>query len=312
MSTQMIETAFKTTKSGQKVYADIVIPSTAKSDKPLPILIWWHGGGLLLGSHKEREVHLERAPEKHDLILISADYRLAPQVGLPDILEDTSDLVLWTQTDEFIKLCQGKADPSQIFLSGSSAGGWLAMLTGSGIGFHECGLKSLSSIKIRGVLGIYPISDLQHSFWKTKQRPASFSDRIIEQNELKYELDPSSQIHTFSNEQDKRSNFYTYMVQEALLSSLLLDRTNIDPQVFSVGPAYHSGAFHPPPTFLVHGTKDRYVPYQQSSDVYDAIRTKYGSEHVEFVIVKGGDHGFDEGEDQQMVEMYRFINKYRD
>jgi acetyl esterase/lipase len=46
-----IEKLFKTV-DGVEIGLDIYLPSTATSSKPVPVLLWWHGGGLLQGTRK--------------------------------------------------------------------------------------------------------------------------------------------------------------------------------------------------------------------------------------------------------------------
>lgn len=214
MSSQTIECAFKVTKDKQEVYADVIIPSTAStSQKPLPVLVWWHGGGLLQGTRKGTAPHLQRAPEKHNVIVVSADYRLAPQVRMPEILSDAGDVLRWIQSEEFLKITNNKADQNKVFVSGSSAGGWLALLTASGLGYQECGLQAPP--KPFGCIAIYPISDLKDSFWNTKQHPVTYFPRIIDgEKELGENLDPNSAILTSSALDAPRSVFYHYMIQE--------------------------------------------------------------------------------------------------
>lgn len=37
---------------GIDILADVVLPSGASADSPLPVVLWWHGGGLLQGTRK--------------------------------------------------------------------------------------------------------------------------------------------------------------------------------------------------------------------------------------------------------------------
>lgn len=214
MTSEIIEKAFKESKEGLSVYADIILPSNvSEHQKPLPVLVWWHGGGLLQGTRKGTAPHLQKAPEQHNIIVVSADYRLAPQVRLPEILSDVGDLLRWIDSDEFAKLTKNKADQKKVFVSGSSAGGWLALLAASGLGFKECGLNLPP--KPFGCIAIYPISDLLDPFWNTKQRPVTYFPRIIDgEKELGQALDPKSEVVTFSALDAPRSVFYHYMIQE--------------------------------------------------------------------------------------------------
>ncbi|KAE8203861.1 hypothetical protein CF327_g7750, partial [Tilletia walkeri] len=80
--------------------------------------------------------HLHAAPEKHGIAVVSADYRLAPQARMPSILSDISDALHFLQSPKFEPRTGEKLDTSRIALSGSSAGGWLALLAGTGYGFE--------------------------------------------------------------------------------------------------------------------------------------------------------------------------------
>ena len=44
------------TVNGLELKMDVTLPSTATADKPCPALLWWHGGGLLQGSRKSKQL----------------------------------------------------------------------------------------------------------------------------------------------------------------------------------------------------------------------------------------------------------------
>jgi acetyl esterase/lipase len=152
------------------------------------------------------------APEKHNLCLVSPDYRLAPQTRMPGILSDAKAAMDFLQTAEFRNATGGCADASRVVLSGSSAGGWLSLLSGTGIGFEACGLEIPRPV--RGIAALYPITDLQDSFWKTKQHPVSYMDRVIETSELIDFLDPNAPKTSSSPGDGLRAMMYHYMIQE--------------------------------------------------------------------------------------------------
>jgi hypothetical protein len=141
-----------------------------------------------------------------------------------------------------------------LVVSGSSAGGWLALMAGTGIGFAACGLRTPKTPT--AIAALYPISDLAHPFWSTKQHPVSYWPSVIPRNDLEQYgyLDPSSLKTTESALTGPRSVFYHYMVQEALLSDLLLGGTGISPDAFAIAPQLDTGAFAAPPTYMIHGT----------------------------------------------------------
>lgn len=158
------------------------------------------------------------APERHNICLISADYRLAPQTRMPGILADTSDALAFISSQKFVEATGKKVDSTRVVLSGSSAGGWIALLVGTGIGFEACGLKKPPPVK--GMAPIYPITDLQDRFWKEKQRPTvTYMDRLIEHEEVQEFLDENGEKISASRADGKRSMFYHYMVQEYVFSA---------------------------------------------------------------------------------------------
>lgn len=111
--------------------------------------------------------HLKAAPEKHDLCIVSADYRLAPQTRLPGIMADIKACIEYLRSPAFASETGDAVDQRKIVVSGGSAGGWLALLLGSGVGFEACGLTPPAHPL--GVCAIYPITDITDSFWTTPQ-----------------------------------------------------------------------------------------------------------------------------------------------
>ncbi|MFV0277065.1 MAG: alpha/beta hydrolase [Parahaliea sp.] len=89
---------------------------------PLPALIYIHGGGFVLGSLDSEHgtcVHLCRAL---GIVLVSVDYRLAPETPYPGPLDDCYAALAWTAA------LAGELgiDPQRLGIGGMSAGGCLA------------------------------------------------------------------------------------------------------------------------------------------------------------------------------------------
>ena len=92
---------------------DIARPEGATS---APVLVWFHGGGLTGG---RREVPRDLM---HDgLIVVGVEYRLSPQVATTEIIDDAAAAVAWTVRH----IAQFGGDPTQVFIAGHSAGGYL-------------------------------------------------------------------------------------------------------------------------------------------------------------------------------------------
>ncbi|KAJ7924932.1 Alpha/Beta hydrolase protein [Mycena leptocephala] len=253
----------------------------------VPVLVWWHGGGLLQGTRKGTSPHHLSAPAKHNICVVSADYRLAPQTRLPGILSDCKAAMDFVRSPAFANATGNRVDASKMILSGSSAGGWLSFLAGMGIGYAACGLEPPAPVS--GIAVLYPISDLNDPFWTTKQHPVSYMPRVV----------------AFSTLDSKRAVFYHYMVQEGILGSLLLDNTGIPGSAFSVAPAIKTGKFTVPPTYIIHGAIDDKVPCTQARDVVEAL--KEIKAYVQYEELPGVDHLFDKDPKCEMENMYAFV-----
>lgn len=84
-----------------------------------PVIVWFHGGGLTGG---EAGTPIEFLSENYTVA--SVEYRLFPQAGVREIIDDAAKAVAWIC--ENIESYGG--NPSQIFLAGHSAGGYLVSM----------------------------------------------------------------------------------------------------------------------------------------------------------------------------------------
>jgi acetyl esterase len=88
----------------------------------LPVIVWFHGGGWVLGNLDTHDNHCRQLSESVDAIVVSVDYRLAPEVKFPGALDDCVAAWTWV-TANARALC---GDPARIAVGGDSAGGNLA------------------------------------------------------------------------------------------------------------------------------------------------------------------------------------------
>ncbi len=102
----------------ERAVLDVYCP---KSDKLLPTIIWFHGGGLT-GGEKE----LPKQLINKEVCVVSPNYRLYPQIKAPVYIEDAAAATAWT----FKNIENYGGDSQLIFISGHSAGGYLASMVG--------------------------------------------------------------------------------------------------------------------------------------------------------------------------------------
>lgn len=94
-----------------------------QSETKRPVLIYVYGGNWNSGS-KELYGFFGRNFTKHDVVTVLPDYTLSPAANYDTMAQQISEAITWTQNN--IENYGG--DPSQIYLTGHSAGGHLVAL----------------------------------------------------------------------------------------------------------------------------------------------------------------------------------------
>jgi len=120
------------------------------SDQALPALIFFHGGGFFGGSVDCVENPCKALAEKAHAVVVSVDYRLAPEHPFPAGLYDCYDVVRWV----YLYGEQIGADSTFIGVSGDSAGGNLATV---------CAIMDRDEGIIKYQALIYPVVDVSKS-----------------------------------------------------------------------------------------------------------------------------------------------------
>lgn len=92
------------------------------SDAPLPVLLWYHGGGFVLGGLNSYDALCRKLAQLSDCIVVAVDYRLAPEHKFPAAVEDCFAALDWAA--EHADGLGG--DLRRIAVAGDSAGGNLA------------------------------------------------------------------------------------------------------------------------------------------------------------------------------------------
>lgn len=95
---------------------------TPKEEGPLPIFIYYHGGGWVLGDIEGDDATCRMMAELTESIVISVDYRLSPEYKFPIPVNDCYAALQWASDNA--ALING--DASNIVVGGTSAGGNMA------------------------------------------------------------------------------------------------------------------------------------------------------------------------------------------
>ncbi|MFC2164058.1 alpha/beta hydrolase [Acidobacteriota bacterium] len=88
----------------------------------LPVLMWFHGGGWVLGSLDGAELNCRKFASEAKCVVVSVDYRLAPETPFPGAIDDCYAATTWVV--ESAK--ELNIDSTRIAVGGDSAGGNLA------------------------------------------------------------------------------------------------------------------------------------------------------------------------------------------
>ncbi len=97
--------------------------------EPLPVLLFFHGGGFLFGTVYRQEALCQRYVKEAGCLVVSVEYRLAPKWRAPAPVEDAFAALCWVEREAQAL----GADAARIAAAGLSAGGTivaaLAMMT---------------------------------------------------------------------------------------------------------------------------------------------------------------------------------------
>ena len=148
-------------------------------------------------------------------------------------------------------------DTSRIALLGSSAGGYLAFLA-----------AIYANTKPDVVLGIYPITNPFGSFFASP-RPLPLGK--VERSVVAPFLDETGEVTSDPDPNSERSKMYQYVLQEALLPKLIGVQEGDERYVVAQALKKY-GRSDLPPTYIVHGDRDRWVDIEQPEEVVDALK----------------------------------------
>ncbi|HJM51305.1 MAG TPA: alpha/beta hydrolase [Alphaproteobacteria bacterium] len=145
---------------------------------PRPVLLWFHGGGFALGSVDSHDEPCRRMARAADAVVISVDYRLAPEDKFPAGLDDCRAAFAWAANNA----AEIGGDAARLAVGGDSAGGNFAAalaLACRDDGGPQPGFQLL----------VYPVVDaamtqksyelFAEGFFLTRERMAWFFDKYL-------------------------------------------------------------------------------------------------------------------------------------
>lgn len=110
------------TRDGAMIEARLYASEAPSDRDPMPVLLYMHGGGFVVGSLDSHQPLCRGLVEDSGAAVLSVGYRLAPEHKFPTAFEDSVDALAWIGTE-------GRAlglDARRVAVGGDSAGGTLA------------------------------------------------------------------------------------------------------------------------------------------------------------------------------------------
>jgi acetyl esterase/lipase len=243
--------------------------------KVRPVVVWFHGGGLINGNREGIGAPVRNLALTNGYVLVSFDYRLAPETKIPGIIEDIEDAFRWLRKEGAQRF---HLDPERVAVSGGSAGGYLTLVTGYRV-----------QPRPRVLLAFWGYGDIIGD-WYSAPSPHP------RHNQKKFTAEEAWRQVSGPPVADPRERkgdggiFYNYCRQTGSWPKSVSgwDPKGEPEKFLPFMPVVHVTPDYPP-TVLIHGTADTDVPFEQSRMMAREFQ-KHGVE-FQFHEIAGGEHG---------------------
>jgi acetyl esterase len=92
------------------------------SDRPLPVVVYFHGGGFVIGDLETHDTMCQRLAAGVPAVVVSVDYRRAPEHRFPAAVDDCEAAAAWVSAHA----ADLGGDPARLAVAGDSCGGTFA------------------------------------------------------------------------------------------------------------------------------------------------------------------------------------------
>ena len=232
---------------------DLYLPKLRKTEKPLPVIVFIHGGGWRGGDKAGGIGNVGRYVASGEYAGVSVGYRLTNEAQWPAQIHDCKAAIRWVKAHA----AEHGLDASKIAVWGTSAGGHLVSMLGTSGDVKE----------LEGTLGKHLDQDSKVTCVVNFFGPENFLTMV-------------RQPSTIDRTQGKD------YPEALLLGGPVPEREAVAKEA---SPVTHVSAGDAA-FFTAHGTKDPLVPYAQGEEIHEAL-TKAGVPSILQEMTDGG-HGF--------------------
>jgi acetyl esterase len=146
---------------------------TPEGNPPFPMLVYFHGGGWVICNLDTHDSLCRAFANGTPCVVVSVDYRLAPEHKFPAAVEDSYAAALWVEQNAD----RLNGDPARIAVAGDSAGGGLAAVV-------SLMARDRGDPAIAYQVLIYPVTDL--SSFETESYREHGENYILTKDSMEY------------------------------------------------------------------------------------------------------------------------------
>jgi acetyl esterase/lipase len=129
--------------------------TVATTPAPYPVVVNFHGGGFTLGHSTDDARWCAAVTSQLNAVVISVDYRLAPEFPFPTAVEDGTDVLLWLEQHAGAY----NLDISRVALSGFSAGGNMCFSVPLRLHYERSLHNKTRTLRLVAIAAFYPSTD---------------------------------------------------------------------------------------------------------------------------------------------------------
>jgi acetyl esterase/lipase len=245
------------------------------TDEQRPLAVHIHGGALIMGNRDWVEAPVLKGLLEGGCVVVSLDYRLAPETKLPEIIADIEDAFRWLHGPGAKEL---RIDPDRIAVFGGSAGGYLTLITGHRV-----------QPPPRALVSFWGYGNLLDRWYTEPSLHARHQKEGLTEEIARQQVSG----RPVSDARERKSNsglFYVFCRQQGIWPREVTGWDPVrDAEKFVPYLPVRNVTANYPPTLLIHGTDDTDVPFEESR-LMAAQLAKQGVEH-RLITVEGGEHG---------------------
>ena len=252
---KMIDVAYCNQSHSQKM--DIYFPN-AKSDKPYPVIVYFHGGAFMKGTKRDDALEPMLRATSRGYVVVSVDYRLSGEARFPAMVYDGKTVIRYLRANAN----ELGIDSNKIAVWGPSSGGWLA--------------------------AFIAVTSFNPAF---EDKSMGYGEYSSEVNAVIDWCGPTANFLKMDDEL-KASGAGIPDHNEAISpeSRFLGAQITTVPELCRLSAATTYVNRHVPPFCIFHGEIDQVVPVEQSIELAEIIRKVAGDDRIELHVEKGKLH----------------------